>query len=431
MSDAPAKAAFPAKLAFLFRPKRYKVLYGGRGGAKSWGIARALLIIAARQKKRILCARELQESIADSVHELLKGQVNALGLQGFYEVQKTRIVGQNGSEFVFDGLKHNVNSLKSFEGADIVWVEEANNVSKRSWDVLIPTIRANGSEIWISFNPELATDETYKRFVINPPSDAEVVKIGWRDNPWFPDVLQREMLDLKARDYNAYLNVWEGETVQVLEGAIYAKELKKVLEDGRRTKVRYDRSLPVYASWDLGRSDMTAIWFFQHAPFERRYIDYYENRGYAIDHYINVCQGKGYNFAAHYLPHDAKHKTIIHKLSVEAQMRAVGWTVKVVPNLKRSVGISACRLILPTCVFDEEKTAEGWNALSHYCYKVDDETGQFSKEPDHNWASHGADAFRMGVLGSKDPRKTESTSPQKSGNMRSLPHKPSAGSWMR
>ncbi|MBY0308966.1 MAG: PBSX family phage terminase large subunit, partial [Phycisphaerales bacterium] len=261
------KATFPQKLAFLFQPHRYKVLYGGRGGAKSWGIARALLILGAKKPLRILCAREFQDSIADSVHELLKSQIVALGLQAFYEVQKTKITGTNGTEFVFDGLRHNINSLKSFEGADIVWVEEANNVSKRSWDVLIPTIRKEGSEIWISFNPEMAEDETYKRFVMNPPANAKVVKIGWRDNPWFPKVLMDELLDLKARDHNAYLNVWEGETVQVIDGAIYAKEIKAVLAEGRRTKVRYDPSRPVHTFWDLGRSDRTSIWFVQLAAF--------------------------------------------------------------------------------------------------------------------------------------------------------------------
>jgi phage terminase large subunit len=225
---------FPEKLAFLFEPKRYKVLHGGRGGAKSWGIARALLILAAQKKLRILCAREFQVSIKDSVHKLLADQIEAMGLSEMYEVQKATIICHlTGSEFIFSGLRHNVDSLKSKEAVDIVWVEEAHNVSGYSWERLIPTIRKDGSEIWISFNPELETDETYKRFVASPPENAAVVQMSWRDNPWFPDVLADEREDLKRRDPDAYLNIWEGHCRQALDGAVYARELRDAQEGGR------------------------------------------------------------------------------------------------------------------------------------------------------------------------------------------------------
>jgi phage terminase large subunit len=193
-----AKAEFPDKLRVLFEPARYKVLFGGRGGAKSWGIARALLVIGAQKPTRILCAREIQKSITESVHQLLADQIKALGLEGFYEVLNTEIRGKNGTLFMFAGLKHNIQNIKSKEGVDVVWCEEAATVSKASWETLIPTIRKEGSEIWVSFNPELDTDETYKRFVLNPPPGAKVVKVNWSDNPWFPDVLAAERDHLKA-----------------------------------------------------------------------------------------------------------------------------------------------------------------------------------------------------------------------------------------
>lgn len=434
MSDR-VRVTFPRVLAFLFRPMRYKVLYGGRGGAKSWGIARALLIKGTQKPLRILCAREFQESIADSVHELLKSQIKELGLDGFYEVQKTTIIGQNGTVFVYDGLRHNLQSLKSFEGADIVWVEEANNVSRQSWNVLIPTIRKEKSEIWISFNPELETDETYQRFVLKPPPNALVKKVSWRDNPWFPQVLRDEMETLKARDFDAYLNVWEGNCRVTLEGAIYAKELRKVLEDGRRTKVRYDPSKPVYTFWDLGRSDKTTIWFVQLAPFEYRIISYYENRGYAIDHYIQKVQSMGYTYAEHYLPHDAKHKTILHPLSVEGQLKAVGFAVRIVPNIGLKEGINAVRLMFPKCVFDEENTSEGWFALSHYQYEVDEATGIWSKNPLHNEASHGADGFRMMAVGLRDgnpkPGKVSLKLTDTKKTTIIMPARINSGGWMR
>ena len=158
---------FPEKLEFLFQPSRYKVLYGGRGSGKSWGVARALLVIGLQKSTRVLCAREFQNSISDSVHALLADQIKSLGLEDFYTVQNTSIFGKNGTEFLFAGLKHNITKIKSFEGVDVCWVEEAQTTSKSSWDVLIPTIRKENSEIWVTFNPELDTDETYKRFVDN------------------------------------------------------------------------------------------------------------------------------------------------------------------------------------------------------------------------------------------------------------------------
>ena len=179
VTDAIAKAEFPVKLQGLFQKSRYKVLYGGRGGAKSWGIARALLILGAKNPIRILCAREFQTSIRDSVHKLLCDQIESLGLLGFYEITQASIRGRNGTEFSFVGLKNNVSNIKSYEGVDICWVEEAQTTSRLSWNILIPTIRKGGSEIWISFNPELETDETYQRFVASPPEDCITMRVNW------------------------------------------------------------------------------------------------------------------------------------------------------------------------------------------------------------------------------------------------------------
>jgi len=397
-------AEFPEKLQCLFVPKRYKVLYGGRGGSKSWGIARALLVMAASRQLRVLCAREFQNSIAESVHQLLKQQIEALGLSSFYDVQQTKIIGKNGSEFVFAGLRNNINSLKSFEGVDIVWVEEAVNVSKRSWDILIPTIRKEGSEIWISFNPELETDETYARFIKHPQPESMVVEVSWRDNPWFPEVLRREMETLKARDPDTWLHVWEGQCTQTLQGAIYAKEIRKVLEEKRRTRVPYDSSKPVFTFWDLGRSDNTAIWFAQLIGYERRIIDYYSNNQQAIGHYMKVLQSKPYVYDTHWLPHDAKAKTIVHPLSIEGQMREAGFKVQICPNISVEDGINAARTVFESCVFDEANTQDGWQCLSHYQYEMDDDAGTFKKTPLHNWASHGADAFRYLAVALRETR---------------------------
>jgi hypothetical protein len=216
---------FPTKLRCLFEPKRYKVLYGGRGSGKSWGVARALLILGASRPVRILCAREFQNSIKESVHKLLDDQIDALGLRAFYQVLDTEIRGRNGTEIIFEGLRRNATKIKSMEGINIAWIEEAQTVSKASWDLLIPTIRAAGSEIWVTFNPDLDEDDTYQRFVIAPPSNATVRLVNWNDNPWFPDELRAEKDDLQAKDLDAYDNVWGGLTKRKVVGALWSKEM--------------------------------------------------------------------------------------------------------------------------------------------------------------------------------------------------------------
>jgi len=202
----------PRKFGFLLEPARYKVAHGGRGGAKSWSFARALLIRAVKEPLRVLCARELQLSIRDSVHRLLKDQIRALGYSSLFSVTNHSILGVNGSEFIFTGIQANVEKVRSLEGVDICWVEEAESVSKDSWEVLIPTIRKAGSEIWVSFNPQQATDPTYKRFITDKPPDAKVVEVNWRDNHWLSDELKAEKDYLHRVDPEAAQHVWEGKT---------------------------------------------------------------------------------------------------------------------------------------------------------------------------------------------------------------------------
>ena len=332
------------------------------------------------------------------MHHLLQAQIEALNLADFYQVQQAQITGINGSEFVFAGLRNNVSRIKSFEGIDRVWVEEAHTVSKTSWDTLIPTIRKDGSEIWATFNPELDTDETYRRFVVSPPNDAAVVKLGWQDNPWFPDVLARERDELKAKDHDSYLNIWEGECRSTLEGAIYAKELKTAKEEGRIRTVPYDALKQVHTFWDLGWADNTSIWFAQSVGPELRLIDYYSNTLQPLQHYIQVLQGKGYLYGTDWLPHDARAKSLATGRSVEEIMLAMGRKVSITPNLSIFDGINAARTIFNRCYFDEQKCAEGLQSLRHYRYDIDPESKQLSGRPLHDHHSHAADAFRYFAL---------------------------------
>lgn len=205
----------------LFQPARYKVFYGGRGSGKSWAYAQALILMAMQKPLRVLCARELQVSIADSVHKLLADTIDRMGLSSRFEITRQAIRSVTGTEFIFKGLRHNATEIKSLEGVDYCWVEEGQSVSKESWDLLIPTIRKQGSEIWISFNPGRPDDETYKRFVLDPPDDAIVVKVGYQDNPWFPDTLRREMEYCRRVSPDDFRHIWDGEPSVLTEAQVF------------------------------------------------------------------------------------------------------------------------------------------------------------------------------------------------------------------
>jgi len=212
----------PEKLLFLLTKKaRYKVAYGGRGSGKSWSVARSLILLALKEKSRILCTRQLQTSIKDSVHKLLCDSIDALGFGKYFEITRDSIRCYNGSEFIFKGLQNQTNEIKSIEGINFCWVEEAQSVSNDSWEILIPTIRKEGSEIWVTFNPDREEDATYQRFIKCPPPDSIVELVNYNNNPWFPDVLRREMDYDKEVDYGKYEHIWLGKTVIDTDAQIY------------------------------------------------------------------------------------------------------------------------------------------------------------------------------------------------------------------
>ena len=388
---------FPSKLKCLFEPKhsRYRVLFGGRGAGKSHSVARALLCLGIKDTLRILCCREFMISMKDSVHKLLVDQIYDMGIEAHYEVTQSSIRGLNGTEFIFAGIKNNINGLKSIEGIDYCWVEEANNVTQTSFDVLIPTIRKNDSEIWITFNPELPSDYTYKRFVIDPPTNAVVQKVNWNDNPWFPEVLDLERQSLRTRDFEAYQNVWEGFTRSTIDGAVFAKEMQRAEQDNRICNVPYDAVKPVIAVFDIGWADSTAVWFVQFIGMETRLIRYYETNQTTISEILAKMQTFGYVYDTLYLPHDAQNRTISSNgRSLEEIVRASGYNVRIIERTPISDSINAARTIFSSCYFDKTHTTAGLDCLRHYRYDVDPDTKMFSKNPLHDQYSHGADAFR-------------------------------------
>lgn len=399
-------------------------MYGGRGGAKSHAIARSLLVIGMQSPKRIICAREIQKSISDSVHALLSDIIRENGLQDFYEIQRDIIKGRNGTEFKFRGLKHNTTDLKSLEGADICWIEEAQNVSHNSWEILIPTIRKEGSELWISFNPKNLTDPTYQRFVAYQDGDIQAVSVSWRDNPFFPDVLDKERKKLLASDPEAYEHIWEGKPDTRRSGAVFAKQLAKAREESRITKVPYDPSCEVFTAWDLGFGDATAIWWLQFVGRELRWLEYYENSGEQLDHYAKIVKDRPYNYIrfGHYLPHDGGHGNIRGD-SVSKQLFSLGVSNTVLQRESDiNPGIELLRQTIAYSVFDQDKCRDGIHALENYGYEWDEDRGIFKSKPRHDWASHGASAARYAALAASKEKST--------GNVQPMSMQYSSGSFM-
>lgn len=412
LAEVDVTAEFPAKLQPLFKPSRYKVLYGGRGGAKSWGVARALLILVAEKGLRILCTREVQNSIKDSVHRLLGDQIKNLGYEHLFTVLRDEIrCNSNDGLFLFAGLSDlTVDSIKSFEGVDVVWVEEGHSVTKRSWSILIPTIRKDGSEIWVTFNPELDTDETYVRFVVTPPPDTVLIPMSWRDNPWFSELLRKEKDHLQAADKDEYENVWEGKPRTVVAGAIYGKEVHAAIEGRRFRPVPYDPLLLVHTVWDLGWNDQTTIIFVQRQGGELRVIDYYEESFTTYAQDVQMLEKKGYRYGDDWLPHDGKAKTkAADGKSPEELLRTLGRKPLIVSQHDVEVGIKAARLIFGRCYFDVDKTGRLMECLKRYRRRIN-QTTQQPEGPLHDEYSHGADAFRgLAMIADKLPTNATST----------------------
>jgi phage terminase large subunit len=385
---------FPKKLKPLFEPFRYKVAYGGRGSAKSWSFARALLIQGASERLRIGCFREVQKSIKDSVHRLLSDQIEAMGLGSFYEVLDTEIRGRNGTAFLFAGLSsQTIESIKSYEGLDVAWCEEAQSISKRSWDTLIPTIRKPNSEIWISFNPELDTDETYVRFVVSPPPNSFVANINYTDNPWFPDVLEQERQHCFLTNKEDYAQIWEGKCRLAISGAIYANEVGDAIRNGRICNVPYDPKLKAHTVFDLGWNDSMSIIIAQRVRSEIRIIDYIEDDHKTLDWYAAELQKRNFNWGFDWLPHDGATKDFKTGKSTAEILKSFGRKPKMIPNVGIEPGIKAARMMFPQVYFDKQKTARLVECTKRYRRSINKQTDE-AGAPVHDEFSHGADVFR-------------------------------------
>jgi phage terminase large subunit len=406
MSTAELK--IPKKLVPIFSGKaRYRGAYGGRGSAKTRTFAlmsavRGYELAMAGERGQIICAREYQNSLNDSSFAEIKAAIEDVPwLLDFYDIGSNYIRTKCGSiYYTFIGLRRNLDSVKSKARIHLCWIDEAETLSNMAYEKLIPTVREEGSEIWVTWNPESKESATHKRFRVNPPDDAKITEINWSDNPFFPKVLNDERKsDLEKRP-EGYAHIWEGDFLTHNAGAYYAVEMRDVRENGRIGTVPYEPSVGVITSWDLGISDMMTIWFFQVVGAEVRVIDYYENEGLGLEHYVKHLKDKPYVYNEHILPHDVRVRELgsgksryetLHNLGLE--------NITIAPSLSIDDGIQAVRELLPRCWFDAEKTEKGIDCLRQYHREWNDQLKTWHGKPSHDWASHGADSFRMFAVG--------------------------------
>lgn len=400
----------------LKNDKLFYVYHGGRGGGKSWEIADFLLIEGAKKKHRILCCREIQKSIKQSVHKLLSDRIETLGLGPFYQILDTEIRGINGTEFSFSGLQsHTVDSVKSFEGATITWIEEAQTVSAYSLKILIPTVvRTPNCMIIMSMNPKLPSDAVYADYVVPERADTIAIQINYDENKHCPPDLITLAEQMRDTDYDEYEHIYLGRPKEIADGAIYKSEFEQIKRENRICKVPHDPNLPVYTGWDLGILDSTAIWFCQIYGKEKRIIDYHEASDEPLAYYARILDEKahehGYRYERHFAPHDIAARDLSSGVSREQTMAKLGYRMTKGARLGPEDRIEATRQFLRDCWFDESKCSHGIRALQNYRREFNDKLDQFKAHPVHDWASHGSDAF--GELALSINKMQEKTTPK-------------------
>lgn len=397
----------PKEFKVLFdidRDLRHIVLYGGRASGKSTSVALSLLILGMNKKLRILCTREVQNSIADSVHKLLSDLISKYKLNT-WEVQKDIIKNkQTGSEIFFKGLHNNSQSIKSIEGIDIVWIEEAQSVSADSINTLVPTIRKAGSRLIWTFNRLTENDPVWELIVKKADDRTFVQKIN---SDAIESLLSKEIIEerekMRLDNPEMFEHVWLGEPMTSKTGSVFGKQLAQARSDGRITKVPYDASTGVYTAWDLGIGDSTVIWFFQTVGNEIHFIDHYEGSNEDLSHYISYIQNKPYQYTTHFLPHDSKARELQTGMTrVEFFNNHGIYNIEVLRPTNFSLGQDDIDLVarpkFSLCWFDEEKCQRGLECLRAYHYEYDNKNKLLRNRPEHDWSSHSSSAFIYALM---------------------------------
>jgi len=414
----------PPKLVPVFAApnKRYRGAFGGRGSGKTRSFAKMAAIrgyqLAMEGKSGlILCGREFMNSLDESSMSEVKAAIQSEPwLAAQYEIGEKYIrTNDRRIEFAFTGLRHNLDSVKSKARIHILWVDEAEPVSDKAWLKVIPTVREHNSEIWVTWNPERESSATHQRFRANPPEDSIIVEMNWRDNPWFPNVLNQERLDDKKKRPDQYPHIWEGDFIKVVEGAYYADLLTDASLQGRIGNVMPDPYLPFRVFTDIGgtgaRSDAFSMWVAQFVAREVRVLDYYEAVGQPFATHLQWLRNRGYDErnTSVWLPHDGATHDRVHDVSYESAFQSAGYRVTVVPNQGKgaaSARVEALRRLFPMLWFNETTTKGGRDALGWYHEKID-ERRNIGLGPEHDWSSHGADSAGLMAVCYEPPRGAE------------------------
>jgi phage terminase large subunit len=404
----------------LLEDARYKGAYGGRGSAKSHFFGEQLVEDSLAEPGMLsVCIREVQKSLKDSSKRLIEAKLKKFGLgeaQGF-KVFESQIETPGDGVIIFQGMAdHTSESIKSLEGFKRAWIDEAQALSNRSLTLLRPTIRVPGSQIWASWNPRRKTDAIDEFLRQLKPAGATVVQANWRDNPWFPKVLEDErQTDLKLYP-DRYEHIWEGAYAKALEGAYFARHLAEAKAQSRIGHVVADPLLPILAFWDIGgssdRADAMAIWICQFVDREIRVLDYIEGQGQVLAYYVNALRSKGYGQAVCYLPHDGVNENNITGKRYEDHVRDAGFDVP--PPVKNQgkgaamMRVEAARRLFPRIWFNAETTEAGRDALGYY-HEKKDEVRNIGLGPDHDWSSHSADAFGLMCIVYEEPERARAS----------------------
>jgi len=392
----------------LLYPGRYKGAFGGRGSGKSHFFGEKLVDDAVCQKGlRAVCIREVQKTLKSSSKKLIEDKIKSLklgesnGFKVFNEVIQTPGDGQ----IMFQGMQdHTADSIKSLEGMDRAWVEEAQTLSETSLKLLRPTIRAENSELWFSWNPRRKTDPVDAMLRQGTlPTDAIVVNANWRDNPWFPAVLEQERLDCFNNDPDDYDHVWDGGYATVTKGAYFAKHLAQAKADNRITLLSPDPLMTYRVFCDIGgtgaKADNFVFWVAQFVGEHIKVIDHYEVQGQPVGAHLAWLRKNGYNESntTIWLPHDGGTNDRVYDVSYESALSDAGYTVEVVPNQGKGAAmarVEETRRWFPSVWIDSVKCSPGIEALGWYHEKFD-EVRNIGLGPNHDWASHSADAFGL------------------------------------
>jgi phage terminase large subunit len=397
----------------LLAPARYKGAYGGRGSGKSFFFAEMALERCVAETTRIVCIREVQNSIRDSVRQLLVDKIASLNLSEYFEATREEIRSKNGSLIIFRGMNDaNADNIKSLEGYDVAWVEEAQTLSQRSLELLRPTIRKEGSEIWFSWNPRHKSDPVDDFLRTKKPENSAVVRVNHGDNPWFPDTLKAEMAEDCKNDAAKARHIWDGAYEVAPKGSYYGDEIAYLEAENRVTDLLIDPALPVHTAWDLGTARNMTTWLFQISNGQYRFIDFVEydvpGLAYAVSELNKRQARRKFTWGTHLWPHDGKATEIGGGERRCDTMEKLGFKVECLDRAQDGLGdgIEAVRRLLQMSWFDRDRCRPGLDHLAGYRRKYDKVHDRYIDVPDKNGHDHAADAVRTAAMG-KDKLRNE------------------------